>query len=411
MDITLRSPRFKATVAAVPSKSEVHRAMICASLGREDAFIPCPAVNKDIEATARCLNSIGAKLTYENGGYTVQPIKTAPASAKCDCGESGTTLRFMIPLCAALGCETDITMHGRLPERPLSPLDTVLSEKGIWVTRQENVLKIRGKLPKNEKYRIAGNVSSQFISGMLFALLISGGELTVTGTQESKPYVTMTLNTIRTCGGSITEKRNVYVVAPSAPLSCPKILRVGGDWSGAAFPLCIGVVGNRAVTVTGLDTESPQGDKEVLNVLRRMGAKITVDGDAVTAHPSALTGTTVDCRDIPDLLPVLAVTALKAKGKTEFINAARLRLKESDRLFAVARLINSIGGKATEHPEGLTVYASTPTGGAADSENDHRIAMSAAVAAFFSDGEITVSSAECTDKSYPSFWEEFEALK
>ncbi|MBQ7010322.1 MAG: 3-phosphoshikimate 1-carboxyvinyltransferase [Clostridia bacterium] len=410
MDITLRSPRFKATVAAVPSKSEVHRAMICAALGREDAFIPCPAVNKDIEATARCLNALGARLDYENDGYTVQPIKTVPSSAKCDCGESGTTLRFMIPLCAALGCKTEIKMHGRLPERPLSPLDTMLEERGVSVIKNGDVLTVAGSLPKDLNWSIAGNVSSQFISGMLFALTVAGGKLTVTGKTESKPYIDMTVKVINSCGGNISENSEAYTVKSALPLQCPTPLSVGGDWSGAAFPICIGVTGRRAVTVNGLDTNSTQGDKAVIDVLRAMGANITVEGSSVTAHPSDLHGCTVDCSNIPDLVPVLAVTALKAEGKTEFINAARLRLKESDRLTATKSLITALGGKAEEHADGLTVYHSSLSGGIAESENDHRIAMSAAVAACFADGCVTIKNAQCADKSYPTFWNEFEEL-
>ncbi|MBQ5649578.1 MAG: 3-phosphoshikimate 1-carboxyvinyltransferase, partial [Clostridia bacterium] len=200
-------------------------------------------------------------------------------------------------------------------------------------------------------------------------------------------------------------------VSPSLPYDAPNPLIVGGDWSGAAFPLCIGAVGEHPVTVKGIDTASAQGDKEIVNVLKRMGAKITVDGDSVTAYPSRLCGITVDCGDIPDLLPVLAVTAMKAEGKTEFINAARLRLKESDRLTAVANLINALGGSVSEHTDGLTVFYGEPTGGNAESENDHRIAMSAAVAAFFANGEVGISNAQCASKSYPTFWEEFEAMK
>lgn len=411
MDISLNRPKFKERIRAVPSKSEAHRAMICAALGRRTVFMPCPVTNNDIEATARCLTALGARLTYEEGGYTVTPIKEVPASAKCDCGESGTTLRFMIPLCAALGCETEITMHGRLPERPLSPLDTMLTEKGVSVIKNGNVLKIRGALPKNESWEIAGNVSSQFISGMLFALTVAGGTLTVTGNTESKPYIDMTKSVISACGGKIEETENTYKVRAAVPLDTPSPLPVGGDWSGAAFPIAIGVTAKRKVTVCGLDINSTQGDKAIISVLRRMGAKITVCGDAVTAHPSDLAGCTVDCADIPDLVPVLAVAALTAKGKTEFINAARLRLKESDRLFATAELIKKLGGTVTEHEDGLTVYESTLTGGRVNSHNDHRIAMSAAVAAFFTEGCVTVTDAQCADKSYPTFWEEFEALK
>ena len=411
MNVTLNRPVFKATVTAVPSKSEAHRAMICAALGKSEVFIPCPITNNDIEATARCLNALGANISYIDGGYTVRPVTTPNSHASCDCGESGTTLRFMIPIFAALGCEAEIKMHGRLPQRPLSPLDEMLSERGVSVKINGDVLTVNGKLPANEDWSIAGNVSSQFISGMLFALSVVGGTLTVTGKTESKPYIDMTEKTMRLCGARLCAADSVYTVSPSLPYDAPNPLIVGGDWSGAAFPLCIGAVGEHPVTVKGIDTASAQGDKEIVNVLKRMGAKITVDGNSVTAYPSRLCGITVDCGDIPDLLPVLAITAMKAEGKTEFINAARLRLKESDRLTAVANLINALGGSVSEHTDGLTVFYGEPTGGNAESENDHRIAMSAAVAAFFANGEVGISNAQCASKSYPTFWEEFEAMK
>ncbi len=410
MNISLNTPLFKKEITAPPSKSEAHRALICASLAKSAVFIPCSATNNDIEATANCLRALGAGVEKRDGGYYVTPITSLPEKAECDCGESGTTLRFIIPLCAALGCKTTLIMHGRLPERPLSPLDTVLSEKGVSVTKDGNTATVSGKIPENAEWSIAGNVSSQFVSGMLFALTVAGGTLTVTEKTESRPYIEMTRSIINSCGGSITECGNKYTVTPAYPLECPKKIIVGGDWSGAAFPLVIGVAGKRAVTVKGLDTNSTQGDKAILTVLKKMGARIVDGGFSVTAYPSPLKGCTVDCADIPDLVPVLAIAALKAEGKTEFINAARLRLKESDRISATVNMIRALGGNAEESADGLTVHRSTLAGGTVNSVNDHRIAMSAAVAACLAEGRVTVLDAQCVNKSYPAFWEEFEAL-
>ncbi len=410
MNVTLNSPMFKERITAPPSKSEAHRALICAALSKNEVFIPCPVTNNDIEATAGCLRALGAKIEKADGGYYVTPIVTVPQSAECDCGESGTTLRFMIPLCAALGCKTRLITHGRLPERPLSPLDTVLSERGVSVTKDGNAVNLSGRIPENAKWSIAGNVSSQFVSGMLFALTVAGGTLTVTEKTESKPYIEMTRSIINSCGGNITVNDNIYAVEPAYPLECAKTINVGGDWSGAAFPLVIGAVGKRAVTVSALHTDSTQGDKQIVSVLKKMGARIEADECSVTSYPSKLKGCTVDCADIPDLVPVLAIAALKAEGKTEFINAARLRLKESDRISATVNMILALGGKAEESADGLTVYESTLTGGTVNSVNDHRIAMSAAVAACFAEGAVTVLDAQCVNKSYPAFWEEFEAL-
>ena len=410
MNVTLNSPLFKEVIVAPPSKSEAHRALICASLARAATFIPCAVTNNDIEATAGCLRALGANIEKRSDGYYVEPIKEIPQFTECDCGESGTTLRFMIPLCAAFGCKTTLTLHGRLPERPLSPLDTVLAGKGVSVTKHANTVTVSGSLPKNDDWSIAGNVSSQFISGMLFALTVVGGTLTVTEKTESRPYIEMTCGIINGCGGSITEINGKYTVSSAYPLNCQESVYVGGDWSGAAFPLVIGAVGKRSVTVKGLDISSAQGDKAIIAVLKKMGAEIEQNGTAFTAHPSKLYGCTVDCADIPDLVPVLAVAALRADVKTEFINAARLRLKESDRISATAAMIRALGGKVEEKPDGLTVYKSYLTGGKVNSENDHRIAMSAAAAACFASGKVEITDAQCVNKSYPAFWEEFEAL-
>jgi len=411
MDIVLSSPIPKSTIASIPSKSEAHRSMICAALGTGTVYMPCTRPGKDIEATASCLKALGATIEYNGTGYSITPIKTVPNAAEMDCGESGTTLRFMIPITAALGCSAKIKMHGRLPERPLFPLDELLKNNGIEILKAGDTLTVSGKLPANGKYSIAGNVSSQFISGMLFALTVTGGEIAVTGETESKPYINMTVGVLERCGAKIAEKGNVYTVTSSVPLCCPDTVYIGGDWSGAAFPLTMGAVGNKPITVTGLDINSPQGDKAILDILIKMGAKVEIAENAITVYPSPLTAIDIDCKNIPDLLPVLAIAATSAKGCTRLYNAARLRIKESDRLSTTAALITALGGKVTELSDGLTVEGGELIGGTVSSANDHRIAMSAAVAALFCKGSVTVKDAQCTDKSYPGFWEEFEVIK
>ncbi|MBR2453983.1 MAG: 3-phosphoshikimate 1-carboxyvinyltransferase [Clostridia bacterium] len=406
MDIKLSSPKLKRNITLPSSKSEAHRYLLCAALTKNGARVPCHSPSKDIEATAGVLSALGAKSEYKNGCFEVSPIN-ADNSITADCGESGTTLRFMLALCAALGVNAEFICHGRLAKRPLFPFDEMMRAAGVTVTQGESTVKIEGKMPENASWSIDGSVSSQFISGMLFALTLCGGTLTVTGKTESKPYIDLTVDIIRKFGGDIEENGNTYIVRPST-LTAPENVFVGGDWSGAAFPLCIGAVGKHPVSVSRLDTNSTQGDKEIIAVLSRMGARTEICGSTVTAYPSKLHGIKIDCANIPDMVPALAITALSAEGKTEFVNAKRLRYKESDRISAVCEMIRALGGKADENEDGFTVYGGKIAGGTVDSKNDHRIAMAASIAAFFTEGDVIIQDAECVNKSYPDFWNEFE---
>jgi len=406
MDIKLSNPKLKRNITLPSSKSEAHRYLLCAALTKSGARVPCHSPSKDIEATAGVLSALGAKSEYKDRFFEVSPIN-AIGNITADCGESGTTLRFMLALCAALGVNAEFICRGRLAKRPLFPFDKMMRAAGVTVTQGESTVKIEGKMPENASWSIDGSVSSQFISGMLFALTLCGGTLTVTGKTESKPYIDLTVDIIRKFGGHIEENGNTYTVRPST-LTAPENVFVGGDWSGAAFPLCIGAVGKHPVSVSHLDTSSTQGDKEIIAVLSRMGARTEICGSTVTAYPSKLHGIKIDCANIPDMVPALAITALAAEGETEFVSAKRLRYKESDRISAVCEMIRALGGKADENEDGFTVYGGKIAGGTVDSKNDHRIAMAASIAAFFAEGDVIIQDAECVNKSYPDFWNEFE---
>ena len=380
-------------VAAIPSKSEAHRLLICASLGDNKTEIFCPQTSKDITATADCLCALGA----DNG-------------AVLPCGESGSTLRFLIPLVCGLGVSATFKMEGRLPERPLSPLQEELERHGIVFEKNENLLTIGGKLQGHD-FTIAANVSSQFISGLLFMLTQVGGTLTLTEKTESADYIEMTLQALGNFSADIQKTANGFKVQKTT-LHGKGRIRTGGDWSNAAFFLCAGCISDHAITVTGLDTDSAQGDKKVLDVLRAFGAEIKIDENQVTACPSDLHGIAIDAAQIPDLVPILAVTACKAKGETRIYNAERLRIKESDRLQTTKDLLCALGADVTITVDGLVINGQKPMHGASvDSANDHRIAMSAAVAAILCDSPVTLDCAEAVAKSYPAFWEDYEQLK
>ena len=401
-------------VQVTPSKSVAHRMLICAALSDSPCTIVCQSVNRDMEATAACLNALGADIRYADGRFTVNPITKVIKGAVLDCGESGSTLRFLLPVAAALGADATFTGHGRLPERPLSPLYEEMTAHGVKMTPNGKMpLKCEGKLPAG-LYTIDGGVSSQFISGLLMALPLTGiqSKIVVTGKQESASYIALTLNALKQFGIEIQTVTDGYIIPSGQEFTAPGTqIAVEGDWSAAAFWITAGVAGSKPVTCTGLDYEcSAQGDRRIINVLRSMGADISTAGGTITARPSNLTAARIDCADIPDLVPILAVAASSAQGTTIFDNIRRLRIKESDRVQSILQLLGTAGIYAFASDNTLTVTGGPARGCTYDPSGDHRMAMSAAILASTKDVQITISDAECTAKSYPAFFDDFNAL-
>ncbi|MBQ6020084.1 MAG: 3-phosphoshikimate 1-carboxyvinyltransferase [Clostridia bacterium] len=413
MNILIENGAFGGTVRAPASKSAAHRLLICAALAQGETELECSDVSKDIAATAHCLNALGARIERTENGFSVIPVDFGrlPEKAVCRCGESGSTFRFLIPVAAALGIDTDFLPEGRLPQRPLSPLYEELIVHGTRMSAQGSVpFSVRGKLTAGD-YALAANVSSQFISGLLFALPLAEGEsrIRLTGKFESRSYVDMTVGALRLFGVPIGFENDTYTLS-GCEYHTPGFVRAEGDWSNAAFWLCAGVTGSASVTVTGLSSDSLQGDRAIVDILKDFGARIETDCDRATVYPSQLRAIRINAENIPDLVPVLAVTACAAEGETVIYNAARLRLKESDRLNSVCALIRSLGGEARETDDGLVITGKILSGGVCDSFGDHRIAMSAAVASIQCGGNVTVTGAEAVGKSYPRFWADFAAL-
>lgn len=395
------SPRpLRGEIAAIPSKSEAHRALICAALANGPCAVRMGEGSEDIDATVRCLTALGADIRREGGALRISPIESAPASCEADCGESGSTLRFLLPVAAALGVDARFKLRGRLPERPIAPLDRELTRGGCELTRPErDILRIQGKLrPGN--YELPGDVSSQYISGMLFALSLCGGEsvLRVSGALESASYVGMTLKALERFGAAPRQTERGFRIDGRARLNAPGELRVGGDWSNAAFWLCADALPGCSVRVTGLDADSAQGDRRIaqfLDALRAAGDREWI----------------MDAADTPDLVPALAACACARGQRARITNAGRLRIKESDRLRTVAQALNALGGDVRESGDGLVVGAARALrGGRVDACGDHRIAMMAAVASAACEGEVTLRGAEAVNKSYPGFWRDFRVL-
>ncbi|MBE6991514.1 MAG: 3-phosphoshikimate 1-carboxyvinyltransferase [Ruminococcaceae bacterium] len=407
MNVKIQPKKLSGTVSAIPSKSEAHRLLICAALADGDTVLELDRTSEDIEATARCLRSLGAKIVRSDNAVTVTPAVLPEEAPLLDCGESGSTFRFMLPVASALLDKASFTGGGRLPNRPISDLVNAMKAHGVAFSADMLPFFTEGRLQPG-RFEIPGNVSSQYITGLLLAmpLLAGDSEIKLTVPMESGSYVDITVEAMKSFGVSVEGQ---WSIKGKQRYQSPGNLKVGGDWSNSAFFLCAGALGER-ITVTGLNRDSAQGDKAVVDILRRFGAEVTENDGNVTVSPGELRGVDIDASDIPDLLPVLSVVAANAKGQTRFFNAQRLKLKESDRLESTAELLRSLGGRADWNGEVFTVYGGRLTGGEVKGWGDHRIVMSAAIAAIGCTDAVTVMGAEAVNKSYPDFFEDYNLL-
>ena len=405
---------LKGAVTPPPSKSQAHRLLICAALASSPCTIECAGVNDDIIATMRCLNALGADISYSGGLFKVNPVKTTKG-AVLDCGESGSTLRFLMSVAAVLGADATFTGCGKLPQRPMSQLCDLLALHGMEFERHsadELPVTCRGTL-QGGSFSLPGNISSQYLTGLLFALPLASvdSEIEVTGTMTSASYIAMTLDALRMAGIVIEQKGNVFKIKGNQHYDMPPTVVVEGDWSSAAFWVVAGVIGRNPLAVCGMNTESLQGDSYIVEHLRSMGAYITVDENKVFAMPSHLFGAELDCTDTPDLLPVLSVAAAVAQGTTTFTGVGRLRFKESDRLAAMKDVLGKFGITSYIGEDSFTVIGGEPVAGEpVGSFGDHRIAMSAAVMSTVAKGVTVIDGAECVAKSYPAFFDDFALL-
>ena len=402
MDIRITPSVISGSIEGIASKSFAHRALICACLAKGKSKIKINTTSADIDATVDCLRNFGAEIKKEGVIYTVTPVSALPENAVIDCGESGSTIRFLLPVICAMGVTTTVNAHGRLPERPLSPLKEELIRMGARIS-DSFPLSVSGRISAGE-YTLRGDVSSQFVTGLLMALsFLGGGSIKLLPPVQSRPYIDITLSVLRAFGADIKDENNTFYINSSPLVGCD--FTVEADWSNAAFPLCMGA------EVTGLNPDSIQGDKAIIDVLENMGAVITRNGGSFKADLSSLHGCGIDASDIPDAVPVIAAIAATAQGETVIYNAERLRIKESDRIMSTSSMIRALGGNATETDDGI-IISGKPflTGGETDSFNDHRIAMAAAVASLKCKGDVIIRNANAVNKSYPSFFDDFNKL-
>lgn len=398
MKVEITPSLLKGEVTVPPSKSVTHRKIICAALATGISRIENLSMSKDISATIEAMKALGAEISVKGNSAVVKGIENPPKKAEIDCGESGSTLRFLIPVVCALGVNTRFIGRGKLPQRPITPYLSELSKNGITFDYNNTMpFEVCGKLTAGD-YEIDGNISSQFVTGLLLALpLIDGkSQIILRSRLESKPYADLTLSSLKESGVEIKEIKNGYEVVGKQnfqPISC----KIEGDYSQAAFFKVANTIGS-SVEIHGLNEKSIQGDKQIVEICEKV-------------RYNQMKAFECDCSDIPDLVPALAVLASFCNGTTELANAARLKIKESDRLETTADFINRLGGKVTVYPDKLVIEGvGELKGGEIDSHNDHRIAMAAAVASTRTAGKVIINEAECVSKSYPNFFDVFNSI-
>lgn len=418
---------FGGNIKAIASKSHAHRLLIASALSASPSRLILEETSKDIEATISCLKNLGAVITKNDDHLDIEPIPYIYSKSKkdtlvhsMDAGESGSTLRFMLPIVTALGMDCEITTHNRLTTRPLSPLYEELINKGATLSKQGiSPLITKGYISPGT-YTIPGNISSQYITGLLFALPLLNGDsrIKVTGEISSRPYINITLSVLASYNIKIMENTPGEFLIPGNQVYNPvsPITKVEGDWSNAAFFLCAGALSNESVTVMDLSLDSDQGDKKVIDILRDFGADIEISQNSnglydITVIPKDLKASFIDAHDIPDLIPILSVLAAAAKGTTKIINYERLRIKESDRVEAIKTMLLNFGVSIEEKNDTLFITGTTDFKEAInDSVNDHRMAMSTAIASIRAKGPVTITDPYSITKSYPDFYQHFISL-
>ncbi len=412
MTVNCKPSVLSGAIKSISSKSDAHRLLICAALAENKTKIYCNVMSKDIATTICCLKSLGTKISVDGDVITVSPNQFNK-KADLDCCESGSTLRFLLPLVSALGIDATINGSGRLPQRPISPLKEEMERKGVIFHTDSNFpLHLTGQLQSGD-YEIEGNVSSQFITGLLMALPILNGDSTIKliPPVESKSYLDITVSVLNKFGIEIKEKDNTYMIKGNQKYISPEEISVEGDWSNASFFLCAGALSENGVTVTDLDINSPQGDKKILDILKSMGADVQISGTEITVKKNNLNGITVDASDIPDIVPIISVVATACIRETRIINAQRLRIKESDRIKSVVEMINSVGGYAEETDDGMIIHGGkTLEGGKVNGYNDHRIVMSVSILSTLCENNVTIRESNAVEKSYPDFFADFNKM-
>ncbi len=412
MIVTIRKRDIYGSVEAPPSKSMTHRHLITAGLAEGGSVLERPLVCDDTAATVSGLKTLGINIKEEGGRWIVEGGQITVPSGVINCNQSGTTLRLLLGTCSLLDEWCEVTGAPQLLRRPNAPLLEALEQLGVqtWSEGGYPPIKIKGKM-KGGVAEIRGDVSSQFISSILLTAPYAVEPVTVkvTSRLESKPYVQMTLDAMRKSGVKAISKHGGIEIKVPLGRYRPKRTRIEGDWSSASFMLAAGALSGK-VHVDNLGIESSQADKEIIQALNLMGAQVKVKGNRVTTEKSILNGIEMDLRDCPDIFPVISSLCATAQGKSTLTGLGRLKLKESDRVEAMAEGLRRMGARVQVVNDTCIIQGGPLKGASIDPHGDHRIAMSFAVLGTVAEGETIINDPDCISKSYPGFWEDLASL-
>lgn len=414
MNVIIHKPLSEGTLEVVPSKSITHRALIAAALAEGRSLIKRPLESEDTEATINMLRALGVKIEKTPDGIVVESNGIQKPTEILFANESGSSLRFLVPV--ALLSEAEVTFDGKsgLRKRPISEYLKVFDQMGIEYTQfGENLpIKIKGKMVPGE-YTISGNISSQFVTGLLYALplLKSDSKLILSTPLESKDYVDMTISIQNQFGVKIEEIENGYFIKGNQKY-CEKTFEVSGDFSQAAFHIVAGILGAN-ITLSKIEQNTQQADEKILNIAKMMGADIIYENGTIKPITGITYGRVIDLSQCPDIGPIMAVLCALSEGTSHIINASRLRIKESDRITAITTELNKLGAKISETKDGMIIKGvkNFKSNMNLYSWNDHRIVMALSIAAIKTDGPIRITGAEAINKSYPTFFEDYVKLK
>ena len=392
-------------ITAPPSKSFAHRILISAFLSGSEITVKNVGKSVDASVTLNALKTLGATVLESEDKVTIKKSSLPTEKVIIDCKESGSSLRFLLPVVSALGLNAEFTGAKRLLERPIKELVDALNINGANI----DGLTVNGKL-KSGVYTVDGGISSQYITGLLLALSCVDGEseIIIDGTLVSEPYVDITLAVLSEFGVWFKKTERGYKIRGGYSPKKHQFV-VEGDWSGASFTLALGAIGSQ-VAVKGLNANSVQGDRKIVDILKSFGASVEISEYAVTVKGGNLKGITVDMEDVPDLVQIVSVIASYASGKTTLVGVDRLRLKESDRIKAVIDSLSAVGIKVEYCNNSIIIYGGSPNGSVIDGGNDHRTVMSAVVMATFAKAESLVLGGNAINKSYPEFIKDYQKL-
>ncbi len=415
MKVKIKESKINGIINISASKSVAHRAFICASLANRETDIFGRISGEDVEATINALEKLGAKIDRKGETqFTVTPIPrdktTKEVVVTLDMRSSGSSLRFLLPVVAALGIKAKFIGSKGLSERPITELINILKDKGLTVSSDTLPFEISGKILPG-KYEVEGSISSQYVTGLLLALQILDGdsEIKILGEKVSKNYIDVTLNVQNNFGASILEDGNMYKVSGTGGYVSSGEYVVEGDYSSAASMFCLASIAGE-IKITGLVENSHQGDEVILKVLEKMGAQVVRESTGTVVRKGRLTGVDFDAKNFPDLVPVLASTLATASGISRIYSCERLRAKESDRLTETIKLLTKYGIKCESDGSTLVITGGIPKGTTYNCPDDHRMAMAATILSSVAKEPSYIDNAECVNKSYPAFFEDFKKV-